>query len=269
MLFVNPVAEPLAGGDFYEQLSAGFYLSPEKLHSDYASVRYERELGWFRSWCPRGRVLDVGCSTGAFLFQLTTRWPENYQVLGTDVAAGALDYAAERGVPVLDSAFLEYEPRGKSFDAITFWAVLEHLAEPGRFLAKAAYLLKPGGVCFILVPNLRSLAMRLLGPKYRYVMAEHLNYFTHVTLAEFVSREPRLRIEKMWSSHFNPVVIWQDWRHPQARVPDSERVQLLQQTTRLKQRWYVQPVKLLYGISERVLGAVNLADNLVLVARKL
>ena len=101
-----------------------------------------------------------------------------YRVLGTDVSGPPLDYAESRGVPVLRANFLEHDFKDQRFDAVTFWAVLEHLFEPGKFLEKAASILKPGGLCFVLVPNLDSLAVRLLKTKYRYIYPQHLNYFT-------------------------------------------------------------------------------------------
>src|SRR4051812_27386154 len=79
MIFANPIEEKFITGTFYDQLANPFYLSPDKLQSDYASVRFERELRLFRKFCHRGSVLDVGCSTGAFLFQLRERFPNKYQ----------------------------------------------------------------------------------------------------------------------------------------------------------------------------------------------
>src|SRR6266478_799468 len=146
MVYSEAVTEDLASGLFYQQRP--FYLSPEKLVGDYAPVRFERELRLFRRWCQAGAVLDVGCSTGAFLHQLEKRYPGNYDVLGTDVAGPALDYAASRGLSVLRENFLDLDFRAQRFDAITFWAVMEHLAAPQQFLTRAAEILKPGGHCF-------------------------------------------------------------------------------------------------------------------------
>src|SRR5262249_16829349 len=98
MVYADPVPADLATGTFYDPLSLPFYLSADKLESDYAPVRFERELRWFRSFCPSGAVLDVGCSTGGFLFQLNTRYPGDYTVTGTDVAEAALDHAEGRGI---------------------------------------------------------------------------------------------------------------------------------------------------------------------------
>jgi len=266
MVFANPVPAALASGEHYEGLAAGLYLTADKLAADYAPVRFERELKLFRQFCPQGKVLDVGCSTGGFLFQLEARWPGDYERLGTDVVGPALDYATSRGVTVLHEGFLEHDFGGGQFDALTMWAVAEHLIDPSKFLAKAAVMLRPGGHCFVLVPNLKSLAMRLLGSRYRYVMVEHVNYFSAATLRRLVARVPDLEIVALRSTHFNPVVLWQDWRGQGRRVSDAERVALLKRTTSWKQRG--GPLRWGYRAVETALGAVGLADNLVAVMEK-
>jgi 2-polyprenyl-3-methyl-5-hydroxy-6-metoxy-1,4-benzoquinol methylase len=266
MVYADPVSQELASGAFYE--ARPLYLMPEKLAGDYAPVRFERELRLFRSWCPDGSVLDAGCSTGAFLFQLKARHGGDYEVVGTDVAGPALDYAESRGVPVRRGDFLQMDWAGRGFDAVTFWAVFEHLADPGTFLQKAAEILKPGGHCFVLVPNTRSLAVRLLGSRYRYVMREHLNYFDEDTLRTFVKREPRFQIVHVGYSHFNPMVIWQDlWSRPH-EVTDEARVRLLKRTTGWKQDPRLRPIKRAHAAIEGILGALGLADNLVIVLRR-
>ena len=268
MLFANPVEAQFVGGQFYNERAAPYYLSPDKLDSDYAPVRFQRELKLFRRRCKRGAVLDVGCSTGAFLFQLGQRYPSDYERLGTDVVEPALKHAEIRGVPVLRGSFLEHDFAGRHFDAVTFWAVLEHLNEPRRFVAKAASLLRPGGRCFVLVPNMNSLAVRLLGKRYRYITPEHLNYFTAATLRRMIVREPQLKLVDLRSTHFNPAVIWQDWRRKRDVVPDAERAELLKRTTSWKTNPVLAPVRLAYQVAERVLGRLRLADNLVAILQR-
>jgi 2-polyprenyl-3-methyl-5-hydroxy-6-metoxy-1,4-benzoquinol methylase len=268
MVYATPVEPEFASGKFYDRLAVPFYLSPDKLESDYAPVRFERELRWFRRFCSRGRILDVGCSTGAFLYQLRARYGSDYEGLGTDVAGAALDHAASRGVPVVRAPFLEHDFGSGTFDAITFWAVIEHLAEPKRFLAKAATLLRPGGFCFILVPNLRSLAVRLLGAKHRYLMPAHLNYFSAATLRRFAVAADRFAVIELGWTHFNPVVILQDFRGGTGRVADSERARLLRRTTSYKVNPWLKPAKWAYTGIEKVLAVLGLTDNLVVVLRR-
>jgi 2-polyprenyl-3-methyl-5-hydroxy-6-metoxy-1,4-benzoquinol methylase len=266
MIYANPAPAEFASGQYYDRAGTDYYLSPAKLESDYAAVRFERELRLFRKHCQGGAVLDVGCSSGAFLFQLNQRFPGCYQVLGTDVSGPPLDYAEGRGVAVMRGNFLEQEFGQKQFDAVTFWAVVEHLLEPKPFLAKAWSVLKPGGLCFVLVPNMKSLAARALGARYRYLYPQHLNYFTKATLTKLV--ETQFSVIAFSSTHFNPIVIWQDWRGGGKDISNHERARLLQRTTSYKQNPLLKPVKALYQLTERTLGALNLADNLVVVLRK-
>ncbi len=268
MKFANPVAAEMVSGSFYNDSRTPFYLSPDKLESDYASVRFERELRLFRRFCQTGNVLDVGCSTGAFLFQLNNRFPNEYNVTGTDISRPALEYAKGRGVEILEESFLDLHLGEKRFDAITFWAVMEHLIEPKQFLEKAASLLKGGGHCFILVPNMQSLAVRILDAKYRYILPEHVNYFDPQTLKNFALTQPSLEIVANGSMHFNPFVIWQDWRSKGEIVSDQQRAALLKRTTSFKQNPLFLPVKWPYQFLEKFLSLFNLADNLFLVLKK-
>jgi SAM-dependent methyltransferase len=268
MVYANPIEDGWATGLFYDQLAVPFYLSPDKIDSDYSPVRFARELRLFYKFCRRGTVLDVGCSTGAFLYQLKNRFGDNYDVAGIDVAGPALDYAEKKGIRVLRESFLTTDFQQTQFSAITFWAVMEHLANPSEFLIKAMSLLKPAGVCFILVPNLRSLAVRLLQDKYRYIFPQHVNYFTLSTLKRFAAVAPNTRIIYCGSTHFNPIVIWQDFSSSGDFVPDEARAKLLRRTTAYKQNPALKPIKLALGGVERVLGSLNLADNIVLVLEK-
>jgi SAM-dependent methyltransferase len=266
MIYANPIPNEMASGSYYDAAGRDYYLSPAKLESDYAPVRFERELALFRKHCRQGTVLDVGCSSGAFLFQLKQRFPGQYQVLGTDVSDAPLDYAESRGVPVSRGDFLQQDFAGQPFDAITFWAVLEHLAEPAGFLNKASALLKSGGLCFVLVPNMGSLAVRALRKRYRYIYPQHLNYFTWGTLRKLV--EPNYEVVECRATHFNPVVLWQDWRSQGQIVSNQQRAELLQRTTAYKQNPLLKPVKVGYRLVEWGLGKLNLADNLAMVLRK-
>lgn len=264
MIYANPAPAEMANGNFYDRAGSE-YLTPEKLASDYAVVRFERELRLFRAYCRRGAVLDVGCSSGGFLHQLKKRFPEDYQILGTDVSTEPLAQAAKMGVPIARGEFLT-QSFDRQFDAVTFWAVMEHLSEPKLFLKKAAAILKPGGYCFILTPNLNSLAVKLIGIKYRYIFPEHLNYFTPQTMKQFAGLE--FAVAGMKSTHFNPLVIWKDFCGGDRDISRAERVQLLKRTTGYKQSRWMVPVKAAYQATESILGKFFLADNVAVVGRK-
>jgi len=49
----------------------------------------------------------------------------------------------------------------QSFDVITCFDVLEHLCEPRRVMVKVTEWLRPGGIFYVLVPNIDSAEARL------------------------------------------------------------------------------------------------------------
>lgn len=266
MIFADDAGSEFADSSFYATTGSAFYASNEKLRGDYSPVRYEREIKLLRRFCRAGRVLDVGCSTGGFLYYLRERFPTTYEVVGSDVASGALDVAESKGVPVVRKNFLQLSAP-PLYQAITFWAVLEHVLEPRSFLRKAHELLVPGEHCFVLVPNIRSLAVRLLGPKYRYILPQHLNYFSRATLTKLTT-DCGFEIAYAGTMHFNPLVILQDWRSKTGFVPDQERAALLVKTNALKRHPLLSPARTLYNGVERFLARLGLADNAVIVGQK-
>ncbi|HYE32675.1 MAG TPA: methyltransferase domain-containing protein [Methylomirabilota bacterium] len=265
MVYASPVSAAYVDGSYYEDAGRPFYLSPAKLRGDYSPVRFARELRLFRRFCVSGRVLDVGCSTGAFLYQLNQRYPGAYDAIGTDVSSPALDYAEQQGVTIRRKSFLDADWATGEFDAVTFWAVLEHVSEPRAFLEQAVRVLKPGGICFVLVPNYRSLAVRILGARYRYILPQHLNYFTRETLRR--AAPAGLHPVYFTTMHFNPAVILKDLRG-QAAPSDSERAELLTKTTALKENRWLLPLRWGYAGAEQLLQLVGLCDNAVWVFRK-
>lgn len=266
MVHANPLPEE-ASAEYYDRLGKPYYVSSDKLAGDYAPTRFNRELALVRRFHPAGEVLDVGCSTGGFLHQLERRFPGVYRGTGIEVSRPAVDHARAQGIRVLDASLLTHDFGERRFDVITFWAVLEHLANPGDFLRRSRGLLRPEGTLLVLVPNYRALAVRLLGSRYRYILPQHVNYFSRGSLRDLLIRSG-FRVACEGGSHFNPAVVWQDWRRgTDALVPDAERAALLARTTRWKGSLGFRPAGLLLGGLERALAAAGMADNLWAAAR--
>ena len=98
---------------------------------------------------PHGRVLDVGCGTGAFLAHLMSR---GYLVHGVEPDLKAREFAvAEHSIPVLPT--LEQVPGHEQFQVITLWHVLEHLPDLRSALKRIYAQLADQGVVVIAVPD--------------------------------------------------------------------------------------------------------------------
>jgi ubiquinone/menaquinone biosynthesis C-methylase UbiE len=135
-----------------------------KLHEYQRNYELEQHYWWFigvramvrslLSLCPGhgrlGRVLDVGCGTGALLDQLQACSAE---VWGLDISYEALQYCALRGHKHLIRADAAHVPfPSAAFDVVTAIGVIEHLEDDQAFLLEIKRLLKPDG-SFILLTS--------------------------------------------------------------------------------------------------------------------
>lgn len=100
---------------------------------------------------PPGRVLEVGCSAGALLYDLAER---GYTGVGVELSAKARSIA--RQALAGDESFrIESKvPEGpaQSFDLLVAFEVLEHIEDDVGALVSWLELLKPGGQVLISVP---------------------------------------------------------------------------------------------------------------------
>lgn len=110
---------------------------------------------FFRHTIPSGaRLLDIGCATGTFLLAAKNH---GWNPQGLDISQAAVEVARHvSGVEVLVGTLETCGFHGNTFDAVTAWEVLEHLADPRDFLKDIYRLLKPGGTVALSTPNWQS-----------------------------------------------------------------------------------------------------------------
>ncbi len=101
------------------------------------------------------RVLDVGCGPGYGCPAL--KHAGALTVVGLDEQAEMVEYAKRRygesGVEFVVGSGMEYPFAEQSFDLITSFEVIEHLAQPERLLARCSEWLTPGGRLVLSTPN--------------------------------------------------------------------------------------------------------------------
>jgi SAM-dependent methyltransferase len=135
---------------------------------------------------PGGRLLDVGCGSGAFLAQMAEL---GWRTEGIDPDPAAVAGAREAGLSVTQGTLADLDPaeHAGAFDAITLSHVIEHLHDPAGDLRRIDLLLRPGGLLWIATPNLEALGLRRFGPAWLGLdPPRHLVLFTRASLERLV-----------------------------------------------------------------------------------
>jgi 2-polyprenyl-3-methyl-5-hydroxy-6-metoxy-1,4-benzoquinol methylase len=153
---------------------------PAAAVSELTMRRYDELLDRLAPFRQTGRLHDFGCGDGHFLMRAREC---GWESSGSEYGEAPRLRALERGLDVRPAPFTATRDEEASFDVVTAFEVLEHVAEPLAEVQRMAGLLRPGGCCYVTVPNFASLSRRISGPRWRPVeYPEHLSYFTPRTL---------------------------------------------------------------------------------------
>jgi SAM-dependent methyltransferase len=128
-----------------------------------------------------GALLDLGCSSGAFLQSMRGN---DWNLFGIEMSEESARKAQERsGANVFVGDILDAQFAPASFDVITCFDVFEHLYEPRQVVARIAEWLKPGGIFYVLVPNVDGAEARVFKSYWHGLeLPRHLFHYSPASL---------------------------------------------------------------------------------------
>lgn len=132
-----------------------------------------------------GRMLEIGCASGSFLQQMAQH---GWQVEGIEFSPDAAARARALGYEVHAGALETAPDPTESYDMVVGWMVLEHLHDPVLALQKLRRWTRPAGQLVLSVPNVDTLAFRLLkGAWHDLHLPNHLYHFAPTTLKQVLA----------------------------------------------------------------------------------
>jgi SAM-dependent methyltransferase len=125
-----------------------------------------------------GRILDVGCGGGSYLYRLKQWGWETYGVEPSKVGATR---AQNLGLEVRQGMLEDARFPDQFFDVIRLSNVVEHLCKPKATFREIHRILRPDGLVYVTVPNTRSLVFWLF----------HENWYALDTPRHVISYSPK------------------------------------------------------------------------------
>jgi SAM-dependent methyltransferase len=170
---------PFVGGDeeFYSILHE---------QQGYPSWRWDYDVGMAEAVSKRngGRILDVGAGVGMFLRGLGPEW-ERFAVEGSESTRQQLEAA---GVRVFRDLSEAAHSEAGTFQIVTVFQVLEHLADFESVLKSCHRLLAPGGLLVITVPDADAMIRQERLTGCHDMPPNHINKWTAESLALVLRR---------------------------------------------------------------------------------
>ena len=180
LIFQNPMLSDkerleLYAKDYFEH----GYLDKENQIGlyDQATFFLERLL----RYCDKGRLLDIGAASGAYVRAAIDKGWEAYGVeLSPSAVAFAKDYWK---VDLIQGTLEEAHFQNNFFDAVILVHTLEHLPDPLKTLIGINRILKRTGMLYVSLPNIASYKAKKMKEQWEALKpAEHLFFFSPKTL---------------------------------------------------------------------------------------
>jgi len=175
MIYLSPQldAQLIEGG--YEAVEDPVFVAqnPQRIRTFTRSLRGILKQTAFD---PRGkRLLDVGCAGGAFLVAARA---VGFEAQGVEPSVWLSNYGRnEYQLDIHQGVLKPGMFPENNFDVISYWDVIEHLADPRAALELVHSLLKPEGYLWLSYPDVGSFIARMLGWRWPFWLRMHLNYY--------------------------------------------------------------------------------------------
>ncbi len=174
----RPTAEAILSG--YGNYVDESYL----LESSSRSINAHLSLNTIRRFTSTGKLLEVGSSVGYFLNAART----DFEVTGLEPSRWAAEEARRRFKVECYPESLENPSsiQGRSFDVVAMSDVVEHLLDPKSAVLSCRNFLKPGGILYLLTPDIGSLSAKLMRGYWWGLRPAHIYYFSRQTMTQML-----------------------------------------------------------------------------------
>lgn len=174
---------------------------------------YEKYYKVFKNYSSKNsNLIDIGCGDGNFIEYLNKK--KYFKLHATELASSEKNKLRKLlKENFFDKNIEDINFKGRKFEVITLWGVLEHLTNIDKTFKHITQLMSKKSILFFLIPNINSYAFQLLKEKTpTLVPRDHLNFFSFKSI-NLLTKRNNLKI--LYRFQELPVI---DLMYPLVRV---------------------------------------------------
>ncbi len=180
---------PLPSEEFLNELYSNSEIDPYRISDDTKDqgITIKKLVKAIKKKCPKsGRILEVGCSSGHVLNELSKM---EYECVGVDIFSDGIP--SIQGVKFYNGTLHDQQFEDNYFDLIIMRNTLEHVRLPQDELLEINRVLKSGGVLYTKVPNFRFEKIHCFFNKDTY-----RSYYPPIHISHFSPKNFKLLLDK-------------------------------------------------------------------------
>jgi 2-polyprenyl-3-methyl-5-hydroxy-6-metoxy-1,4-benzoquinol methylase len=166
----------------------------------------------------QGKILDIGCGTGAFLNTMTLA---GWESTGLEPDDAARKKAQELYNINPKPSHQIFDLPHNTYDAITMWHVLEHVHQLHEYIAQLKNMLTTNGRIFIAVPNYTSYDAKHYAAHWAaYDVPRHLYHFSPASMKSLVEQHGLTikKIKPMWFDSFYVSMLSEQYKNGKGNI---------------------------------------------------
>lgn len=190
LVYINPRPAAEEISNYY---NSGYYASNNRCKSYFEGFlsRYflskRNKIISFKK--EGGRILDVGCGSGDFIFSLSAS-NKQWDVYGVEpnMEGYNLGKLKVRG-HIFNKELPDCKFPNNYFDVVTMWHSLEHIYDPQQLLKEINRILKNDGVLIVAIPNSKSIGFKVSKEFWFHLDApRHLYHYNEATIEKLLNK---------------------------------------------------------------------------------
>lgn len=184
--FVHPFPSFDTLKEYYEtEYAEGSYI----IHFESDDIRLkssESRYSELQKYDPKGKILDIGCSTGYFLDYAAKN---NLLTYGIELSLIAVKKAKLNHENIINGSLDDSKYQDSFFDVIAMYDIIEHVTNPQDTMKEVSRIIKNNGLLVITTPDIESWHAKVMGKRWGVIMPpEHLIYFSKKSISLLLER---------------------------------------------------------------------------------